>query len=436
MGLFFYFLVVGPVTLQLPPLTRKIYAEVGITTDGLRTKVTRLAGKPSSIASASCYPGSVEDNRSNGLGQQSSSKQIRSWKDVGGALPKQWRPVKKPVLRLESKPFKRPLPYKRTAAKNAAICRAFPGLTCLNATSSLYQHVVNPGDLKPGLVDNSDSQSIATTIISPLTEANLRRHNQQLIVRPQPRRNSDGVSIPSFGSLPSLVGPSEGSDDSSSESSGSSDSSVEEPVWQLQAAACEGAYGNPEVRKYAARLVEYSVPVGLFRGFWRSELADSTWIQRYGVFFKGNVVRVRLPEAVVCQVQKYWAHTLHDNKLESFLVSVTKTKSMLSEVHFHNPNDEVLAALYIPVYCYVARWSEQQALNSIVRETAKSRSWFWAVPSIVGTVCVGLAIGHIAVPVMATLGVVSGICTALGVKHDMDGLSLNSRFVPLDRLIN
>jgi hypothetical protein len=395
--------------------------------EALRGKAARPSGRPSDVPSGSHHTGDESTSRSNGTRQ--STRVNKSWKDVGRSLPKQWTPVKHGIDNLRpSKPTRRPLPIRRTKEKNEAICRAFGGLSTTEILSQLYCPARDPGLLKP------------IVPVVPLTQENLRKHNSSHKRRPNYERKYDSDESDDekseVSSAPSSGGGSDsGSSHGSSVSSGSSVPSTivavapVQPVWQRVDEPCVGVYGNPEIRRYRARMRLYDVPVGRFRGLWRSELVDARFTQAFGLFMRGEVVSVRLPEAAVCHVGKYWAHTRHDDKLESFLVSVTKTKAVLSEIHFDDPEDEVVAAMYIPVLCYMRWWSEQQALNSVVRQTTTSRSWLWTVPLTCTAATVGLAVGHVAVPVMLTASIISGVIAAIGAVYHRNGTSLTTRYL-------
>jgi hypothetical protein len=419
--------------------------------------VAKRTGALNGVPSGSHHTGKCSDSRQKG-GLQSDTK--KSWRDVATGLPSklphrsvnnQPQSIPKPI---PDRPIRKPILVKRKKSELAKLHAMFTGQPTSQA-SRLYAHHPNPGDIKgdfsgppaakvevedfrqdaarvfaepsqtkpstnnqtssggrkasssgkPKVQVEDDNESLASTIeVVPLTEANLRRHNAALPV------------VVWDWNVPSSSG---------GDSSGSSESSHN---WEEVKEPCLNVYGPREVRKYHAKLDYYDVPVGRFRGIWSSRLTDSKYSQLFGRFFRGEFVRVRLPVAIVGNVSKFWAHTLHDDKLDNFLVSVSRTKALCSEAHFDDPMDEVLAAMYVPVYCYIKWWSEQQALNSVVRETTTSRSWFATVPLMLCATTVGLAVGHVAVPIMIVASVASGISSALGLAHWRYGRATSTRF--------
>jgi len=164
--------------------------------------------------------------------------------------------------------------------------------------------------------------------------------------------------------------------------------------------ACVGVFGDKEVRKFVAKMEDYDVPIGSFYGIWKDKLSsDSPLVAHWGVFFKGGLVRVSLPTVAVCEVEKFWAHKLHDVKMENFLNSVVLTKKILSSIHFDKPEDEVNAAMYIPVVAFSRRFGEMQGINSIVHD----KSWHPLIPTaIVTSLCVvGTVISSFFLPPVA-----------------------------------
>jgi len=209
---------------------------------------------------------------------------------------------------------------------------------------------------------------------------------------------------------------------------------VQRPIFVEVEDACEGYFNDPGVCKYQCEFRDYIVPIGQFRGFWSQHLKGHPDSQKYGMFLKGELTTVRLPAALVGTISEYWAHTSHDDKLESFLVSVAKTKHAMRQIQFPTPESAVTAAMYVPMYCYVAYWSEQQALNSVVHEIAVSRSTLWAGSDLISAACFGVASLHIAAPVFLTGGIVFLWLGIAGKVYDFFGRSWTRPYrVPLVR---
>lgn len=327
-----------------------------------------------------------------------------------------------------------PKPHVRNAVKNEKIRSLFPEFSQKNFTKKFESHnlkakieeadpyikVPDPGPLKfeaPGVHKGPDRIPIADKLgLGPIPDVALDVNSSRVEVDSSRER------------FLAVFGDSDEKDEPEDPLKAVVETATDGCFVEVED-ACTTYFNDAGVCKYRCEFREYTVPIAQFHGFWKRHLSGNPNYNSWtGKFFAGSSVKVQLPVALVGNISQYWAHTEHDDKLESFLVSVSKTKHSMREIHFPTPESAVTSALYVPVYCYITYWAEQQSINSIIRDQALPRSRVWVVADICGSVCFAVAAAHIFVPAMILAGVG---CVAVGVGgklYDCMGGTYNDRF--------
>jgi len=189
-----------------------------------------------------------------------------------------------------------------------------------------------------------------------------------------------------------------------------------------------GAYGDPVVRVNVARMEYFDVPLTQFTGVW-SETMAGVDPHDYGCFVKGTFMRVKLPTAIVCTIAAQWAHVPHDVKREQFLAMVALAKWRLREVIFASPEEEVIAAMYVPVVAYNRWHAERQSTNALIEERSWDKRWFTGLATVgyAGACVVGfMGCGPILLSLFLGTGLVA-LQERVSLGHRMP---VTSRYVP------
>lgn len=156
-----------------------------------------------------------------------------------------------------------------------------------------------------------------------------------------------------------------------------------------------------ERRLVHTSMTKYEFPYLDFIGKWNaSQYCDGAYVNHFGFHFHEDDVIVEVPSGVIDELGVFWNGRLRTQ--ENFVLSVTKCKTLLSEVAM-TPKQLFDATLYAPALAFITKWDTQQNVARVVDGAYVNTPWHsitktqkslrsWRGKAFAGCVLVGVSV--------------------------------------------